>query len=1492
MSAINVPSGETNPDPMTLRDATAEERHVSGALQVRTGCISRTSTIAACRAAAREIVVQALDEDLIDRLPVRCALLLATADWCQPGVSLPRAVREEFKRRLGYQVPLVGGSMAKLFHLDKSNEFIEHGIVLALLYSYDLWVTVGWLDRPHEQTAAKRSEQIGGLTKRLEEEAQIRIGSSAARFLLGVFPGFFKDAGSELAYRDNELHEEVLGAFEHRYRLIGAAAADALEPTVGYQFANNECLQSGLALALVESDIATGTLLGHGLYADTDKCISVDMLQGDADIGYEVAMLDGKPAQERLAELQSEAVGGIQPVFLGAQKGSDFDISCVVSSKRRCDGSVRLNRAVRKGDRFRVLRTTADRLVETAHQTTEEAAKRSLVGTGNAGRAGDAAETIHGGQSPFNSLKLICDLTCTGRVALYNQFGRSWQETAECIKARFPAVPIIGGLCAGEFGVDGCLQSRANCFSFWVGCFTSSSSPRAATRELQTGLLQASSRLHECKTPEKVMEMALRAAIECGGASGGQICVVEQELIDGRYGKVLGKGHGYAMSAPTLFPDEQQNWQAVAEVTVRDAPAHLGGPFPRDLLDWSTEVRRLDNLRIVGSLSRKCEPDILTLITRTLRAVFVYDVMDEKFKCDAAAAKRGNVTTFLAVPLVGASGSATATMQIGFRPHHVLDRESLGLWVAYAQRVAGALELAQEMAEGQALEIITAKTTEIMRRRSNADNPTADEFDWCNEFLGTVKKVLGANGAHMRSRRKWRGRDEEYHLAGDVGFLADVRRKTRPVTTLKGHGSCSGRVFERKEWWANTELTVRDGNAKVSSINGLEPDRQKFEEQLRQVRSTAMVPISDHKLALGTLVVDHCQEYFFTRRRKRIVRAAAAAAGAILSERWAVLGAARMNKERSWILQALSQAGGVAAEASLQDIVNHMTREFQANVASLYIWHEACRKMVLHLAHNWHCGRALEGNACFAREEEWTGRLGWRGPAVQLLPPKAKAPPPRDKYREAMLGPELPVEDELRLGIRLGGGDPPIGLLTFLYHRPKGERFLEAREQDRVVDLAKGLAPVISLSVQAVRDDILQQRIKDLQQAAVQVAGEILMAARPGETWQSAMDLVRRQFRVERATYYEFRSKLMTCECSSRAPEAACGAVQQIEMLPPAEFNEIRAHPQLVLALNEEEIRGACCALWPNAKGVVLVPVIGRVPTTSEAHGVGRGQKVYGVLELVNRATDRDHPFPGFDTVDQLLASDIGRSLGAGIMVKEGNLTLSMCLKRNELATQIGAAALSSAVTMHHLSQPIARIHSASDWLKCHPDASPEERAERFSQIDAGVQEVGNRLQVLSARSVSEHRNVNLQTLLRQVFQLMNPQVPDGVVCNTCNDVAVEVCVNVHSIVEALMCLVSNGLEALGPEGSLSISSRHDPSLGRAIIQIENSGKLVTDEDIAKFWDFGFTTKTEGGRQHAGVGLKIALKAIEAAHGTIRMAPRPEGGVVASVFLPTLKAPD
>jgi signal transduction histidine kinase len=1177
-------------------------------LEIGFGVLDRLGEGASREAAANDLVKQALAHVNTDCLPVRCILLLATADWCnESSATLPREIRRGFKEALGYDVPLIGGSMAGLFYLDKENHYIEHGVILVALCSHDFWATVSSLETPHGGDETERRKRVGKLAEELQAKAGMRLGASAARHLLAFSPGLLRNPNGERVYLDNELHEEILAAFNYRYSLVGGAAADGIKPNVGYQFADDRCLKSGLALAMIETDLASGTMMGHGFVADRGVHVSVDQLKDDAESGYEVAVLDGKPAKERLAELQQLISQEMPLVLLGAPSGRDYHVVRAIHQGRGPKACVWLTRRVRRGDRLFLLKGELQHI--------------SRIGPAIIQGAVRASGTTHA------ALKVLFGLSCVGRIGLLERLGHNWRQNATFLKKEFRGVPMIGGLCAGEFGVDQWRRALSNNFSFWANCLGSSRAPRAATRAMQDQLLVAANRLADCQTPKDVMEAALKGASEVG-AIGGQVCIVDHFI-----GRILSLHHGCAYCPPGSAHD----WAQVAARTDRPAPKEPGGQFPRYLLNWSLPVDVKRALEIVTKIQPGKEEDILTLIVRTGRAVFVADSGNPIFHCEPEAAKEGHVVTFLAIPLLGSHGKAIATLQLGFKDLPTIDHETFGLWLGYAQKVATALERAQEAEERDILQKISRLGNAIMQ--GPLDELEASPYSWCSEYLQEVAKLLGADDAHIRLLQNGPS-GQVYRLVAAVGPMAEHRLRTRPVTR-PGEGSCNLELLKAGGKVVNTRDQICGLNKDVKAIAGTDEDKHSFEGVLSKLEATAMLPLTHEGQVLGSFVVDSSQRYFFTERWQRLARAAAELGGAILRGRTDAYDRLALERERNWVLKSLSEAKEGVSSFGLKGLLKRLCAAVRADVGSLFLWFDEPEKLILHTSCGW--SKDMEGKASYTKGEGWTGALAFGDSEISIVGgdgPDSHTGK-RKYYEQAVsLGHRVPGEEaDPRIGVRLKVRDKVVGAATFSYFKENQDELRDPNKLRRIRNFFTAATPLITLAVEDARAEAARKQQQSLLEAKKGMMEKLIETSASDFNLKPALDAIRQGLDLDRVVFYSLKNERIVRCIPSLTKDDPAFCKLAMASLGPIE-NLISDRTERLITSNDPHILRD----WPNDEGIHCVFAVRVADPKGEAKGV---------LELANRRSTSDHPFEFLDSSERNAARDLAQALGAAIAAEE-----------------------------------------------------------------------------------------------------------------------------------------------------------------------------------------------------------------------------------------------
>jgi signal transduction histidine kinase len=1398
-------------------------------IDIGLSALERTDAQISSEDFALELVKRALAyRKSANGLPVRIGLLLATAEWAKPSQQLPRHVRTALRSRVGYDVPLLGGSMASLYSWrNGEGGFIERGVILILFCSQHLRATVGCTSRPYVG-CKPNLEELAALADDLEGRGQPRLGASADRYLFGILPGFRRDAQGNRCYYDNELYFAVLEAFGYRYYLYGAAAADKMAvPETGFQFADDKVLESGLALAFMESDLRAVTRM-RGAFVPTERVVRVDRLVDGAESGYEIEQLDGEPAAARIQELVTEDRSGAGRVVLGLRRTGE-DYSIVLPLSQASTGSVRVNRKIVRGDNLRVMFPSRDRPSEIMGAT-----------------IGEALKSVDGSPS---DLVLVLGFACTRLRQLREAQGVEVRDAGKWFQEHYPGIPVVGAYCAGEFAMDRWRGARPSNLAVWVRCYLNQLWRHSAARVLQEELAEASAALLTCHSPREVMRVALEGANQAG-ATGGQICI-----LDRRLGRILGREYGFALNKPGA----EEDWRAVAELSDRSAPEAEGGEFPAELENYAMPVVPDTWAGLSRSASTR-EEDILTLITRTLRAVFVPDSRDPRFRCNQEAVRIGKTRAQLAVPLVGSERKVIGTLQLGFPDGRVLDRERFGLWVSYAQKVAATLEREQEAEARKLAQSLADQVNLILARPIDVEG---DPYDWCEAYVEEVKDLLRARSVHIRVRRRGLA-DDEFFLAASVGDgnLPELRKKFRPVTRATEMGSCMTGIPD-------------DG---VVSKNAKEAERllvgKGLERENALIKALAWLPLTYQRERLGSLVIDHDNERFFTESRTQLARTAAGFAATILRARKESFDRAVFDRCRTELVEETT--GKILAASDhgqykkiLRAALESLGKAMGAESSSLFVWHNLPAKLLLYAAWNWR--EPQEDEAFYDRDEGWTGRLVGAEKGVAVVTPYS----PQfafvtNKYL-AKIDPSWNEGTNPAQVVRIGSRlelDRVVGAVAFgcRADNPRAARLTEEATKALILLGARTFASVVKTILERGETDLHER----LHRTEEETARLLIDALDPGDSWQPVLDTVRDGFQVERLTLYvteEDRSKVRRAwNASSRAwgPPQETVAVAEYETLA-----KMLRDGEPLLVGGPDDFR---LAKWHDTEGV---RTLSAVPTLS-AEG-----RISGLLEFVNRKPSLDHPYEFFNGFEERQARDVARLFGIALGYRDYRERLDRLQSELATATRIGAAGVFGGMVLHDLMGPFERIQRAVDLLRAFPE---RDRNNYYQQIEAQTQRAARMVEEAANRNFPARRAESLRTLVREAVAVIEATMPSqwtNLVVS--NDLLVTIQIDLPAVVEALVNVMSNAIDAMAGQGTLTVSTALSADQTKAIIRIHNTGPFLTDEVKDRMFLVGFSTKPGA---HAGLGLALARHAIQAASGDITARNADEGGVEFIISLP------
>jgi two-component system sensor histidine kinase VanS len=207
----------------------------------------------------------------------------------------------------------------------------------------------------------------------------------------------------------------------------------------------------------------------------------------------------------------------------------------------------------------------------------------------------------------------------------------------------------------------------------------------------------------------------------------------------------------------------------------------------------------------------------------------------------------------------------------------------------------------------------------------------------------------------------------------------------------------------------------------------------------------------------------------------------------------------------------------------------------------------------------------------------------------------------------------------------------------------------------------------------------------------------------------------------------------------------------------------------------------------------------------------------------------------------------------------------------------------------HELRTPLAITQTLLDVARNDPNGDTVELVDRLHAVNARAIDLTEALLLLSRADqrsfIREH--VDLSLIAEEAGETLLPLAEKrGVTVETSGDTTPAI--GSHALLLQLTTnLVHNAIVHNLPEqGTVWVTTSAHPE--SVELTVENTGDKPTPQFVARLAE-PFQRGTERIRtDHAGVGLGLAIvKSITKAHdGTLTLAPRPEGGLRATVELP------
>jgi signal transduction histidine kinase len=206
----------------------------------------------------------------------------------------------------------------------------------------------------------------------------------------------------------------------------------------------------------------------------------------------------------------------------------------------------------------------------------------------------------------------------------------------------------------------------------------------------------------------------------------------------------------------------------------------------------------------------------------------------------------------------------------------------------------------------------------------------------------------------------------------------------------------------------------------------------------------------------------------------------------------------------------------------------------------------------------------------------------------------------------------------------------------------------------------------------------------------------------------------------------------------------------------------------------------------------------------------------------------------------------------------------------------------------HELNNPLNNISTSSQILleELTESLSPYHRElleAMDSQVDKARDIVGSLLEFARQREF-KLKSEDLRSVVEEALKLIRGEIPSQVEVKLEIPAGIRLEVDKAHLVQALINLVMNGIQAMPQGGVLTVRGRSDAYSEQAILEIQDTGEGIATGNLPRIFDPFFTTKEVG--HGTGLGLSIAYGVVERHQGHIQAESAPGHGSKFSITLP------
>ncbi len=728
-----------------------------------------------------------------------------------------------------------------------------------------------------------------------------------------------------------------------------------------------------------------------------------------------------------------------------------------------------------------------------------------------------------------------------------------------------------------------------------------------------------------------------------------------------------------------------------------------------------------------------------------------------------------------------------------------------------------------------------------------------------------------------------------------IGYvrLADHQRRT--LTLVAGDGPCYPEVMkERREvlfddisplsraFMAGRATTVNETICDPTHLQMIERSRKQYPDiakHLEKILSFAAVALENEQgEKLGVLGLYSDQPWYFSPPRIRSLMSLGTHLSFMIEHfrrKQREEAARRLLKFKLDIWHQVEIGDDPNSLRKLQEeITSRFWNAFEAETASLYLFDETEKKLILQAQHGWD-DTSWRNRASYHIGDGWTGSVAMSDQAEYVpdmrIRKKKTAQDERGRYAVQMYGAEIPETMTVEsIGLPLKIGDQRLGVLTLHRRIPKeraGESGFVTTDQELLQEGAEALAVFIN-ALQRHREAlwVKEEQIRWEEILGVFTEPENYKNLAKKLCWQMAKSL-----NAIQANFYECAEENVA-QCTLIASEVMPTRRQNHDPSVPDYSIHLTGGTRKV-HIERPNIQRQQGELLPDvAEGIVERICI---PLTIANSLIGvidlRWDKTVGVDPMLIR-DDSTHL--------QALGNQIASAYHRNKLLSEREDA------RTEAALQQSAMQVMAAM----LIQINHRVTNLIQYLKYLPalltQARPDEvlfkdRISRMeTRLESGAAMIERPLRIGQGIVTMTPRPCSVSKLVEEALDMAGAQLGQ-VVVNKLIPLKIHIMAEEDQIREALYNLIHNAIKASPDGGVLTIEVSANQPQKMARILIADTGKGMTKEEVDAARS-GFITT----RGHTGLGVLISTLLIQANKGTVVIDSVKGAGTRVTVTLP------